>query len=114
MTDQVLVEKFEIIALAHWAEPLWWCGLAFGVEYPIHRIERNGVDVFVYVDGLPPVSWRYRLPSAYGQMVTDADIARVNIGLRCYTIRIALTVYCAAFGERVVDIRWQVHLVYHV
>ena len=87
MTDQDPVEKFEIIASALWAEPLGWSGLALGVEYPIHRIERNGVDVFVYVDGLPPVSWQYGLPRAYGETVTDADIARVNIGLRCYTIR---------------------------
>ena len=89
ITDQDLVEKFEFIASALWAEPLGWCGLALGVDYPIHRIDRNGVDVFVYVDRLPPVSWRYRLPTAYGEMVTNADIARVNIGLCCYTIRIA-------------------------
>ena len=131
LTDQDLIEKFEIIASGLWADPLGWCGLPLGVEYPIHRIERNGVDVFVYVDGLPPVSWRYRLPTAYGEMVTNADIARVNIGLRCYTIHIATKVcgptvyplikrvYVGPSTEppsvnRVDDVRWQIQLVYHV
>ena len=90
MEDQDLSKKFAIIASAPWTEPLGFCGLASDFDYSILHMERVCNDyAFVDIGGHPAVGFRYRLPCAYGEMVNDADIDRLNSGARRNTIRSA-------------------------
>ena len=68
------------------AEPLGICLLTAEVEYPIVEIERLCFSVQVYVRITNDKLLTYLLPRAYGEMVTEADIYKINSGQLRYTI----------------------------
>ena len=60
------------------------------VDYPIVKIERLCIGVEVHCKIIGGISngkvIHYLLPSAYGEMVTEADIEKMNSGELHYTI----------------------------
>ena len=77
-----LDEKFGLIASQLRAEPLGWCPLAPGIEYPlvhIRRVTNQIVEVQVRQKNLPYLT-SYVLPNNYGEMVTDKNINDINSG----------------------------------
>ena len=86
MKEWGIDEKFRLVFSRLRAEPLGFCLLTPEVEYPIVQTERLccGVNVYVRItnDKLLP----YLLPGAYGAMVTEADIFKINSGQQRYTI----------------------------
>jgi hypothetical protein len=77
-----LSDKFAIVNLSMWAEPLGFGGLIPNVEYEIVRLERITSQT-VLVDFTDPLR-SYQLPQRYGNMVSNRDIARINSGLIRY------------------------------
>jgi len=75
-----LDEKFGLIASQLRAEPLGWCPLAPGIEYPlvhIRRVTNQIVEVQVRQNNLSYLT-SYVLPNNYGKMVTEKDINEIN------------------------------------
>jgi hypothetical protein len=55
---------------------LGFCGLKPGIEYSVEKLERQGSRVFLFINY--PKQGRYLLPKAYANMVSEADITKIN------------------------------------
>jgi hypothetical protein len=79
-----LARKFKIVASALSPQPLGLCGLTSMVEYSIERITVQGSRVFVHTQY--PKKDQYQLPKAYANLVTVADMVKINSGVVKYTL----------------------------
>jgi len=75
-----LADKFRLVASRLRAEPLGFCLLMSGKEYPIVKIERWHDNVTGYVPFDQGKLYAYRLPTTYAEMVTVDDIVEINSG----------------------------------
>ena len=85
-----LNEKFKIIASRLRAEPLGLCLLIPEVDYPIVKIKRLCIGVLVHVkingDINNGKALHDLLPRTHGEIVTEADIEKINSCHRRFTI----------------------------
>ena len=75
--------KFGIIDSASWAEPLGLRGLKPEKGYPLVGIERVNsrlVIVHYWSEFYPNRTVPYQLPERYADVVSDADIHKINSG----------------------------------
>ena len=70
--------KFNIVAARLRAQYLGFCPFTPEVDYPIAAVQRMGTDVLVYC--INNCEILYVLPRAYGEMVSDEDIFKINTG----------------------------------
>jgi len=76
-----LDKKFRIISSLLRAQPLGLCGLAPEKEYPVIEIERINRKIVHYFSELySNRTVPYPLPERYGEMVSEADIEKINSG----------------------------------
>ena len=71
--------KFKIVAAGLRAQPLGFCPLTPEVDYPIVAIRRISKDSRA-LENFYNTELEYVLPRAYSEMVTDADIFKINSG----------------------------------
>ena len=77
------------------------CSLAPEKEYPVIEIERVNskiVIVYYFSDLYPSRTVPYPLPERYGEMVSEADIEKINSGKIKYLVRTVKNVDLIGIG----------------